>query len=48
DPVNFHPLVNTATTSVSQAGLRRFLEALGVTPLVVDFGALATMLRPLA
>jgi Ala-tRNA(Pro) deacylase len=39
DEVNFHPLVNTATTRVSQAGLRRFLEAVGVTPLVVDFQA---------
>jgi Ala-tRNA(Pro) deacylase len=38
--VNFHPLVNTATTTVSQAGFRRFLAALGVTPLIVDFGAL--------
>ena len=39
DPVNFHPLVNRATTAVSQAGFRRFLAALGVTPLVVDFVA---------
>jgi Ala-tRNA(Pro) deacylase len=38
--LNFHPLVNTATTTVSQAGFRRFLAALGVTPLIVDFGAL--------
>jgi len=35
--VNFHPLINTATTQVSQAGFRRFLQALGVTPLIVDF-----------
>jgi Ala-tRNA(Pro) deacylase len=40
DPVNFHPLENTATTSVSQAGFRRFLAALGVEPLVVDFARL--------
>ncbi|HEY2707803.1 MAG TPA: YbaK/EbsC family protein [Caulobacteraceae bacterium] len=40
DPVNFHPLVNTATTAISQAGLRRFLAALGVQPLIVDFSAL--------
>jgi len=40
DPVNFHPLVNTATTAVSQAGLRTFLAALGVVPLIVDFAAL--------
>ena len=35
--VNFHPLANTATTAVSREGLLRFLEALGVQPLVVDF-----------
>lgn len=39
DPVNFHPLVNTATTAISQADFRRFLRALGVEPLIVDFGA---------
>lgn len=39
--VNFHPLTNTATTAVSQAGLRAFLAALGVEPVVVDFGAAA-------
>jgi Ala-tRNA(Pro) deacylase len=38
--VNFHPLTNTATTSIDQAGLRRFFAALGVTPLVVDFRTL--------
>jgi Ala-tRNA(Pro) deacylase len=40
DPINFHPLENTATTAVSQAGFRRFLAALGVTPLIVDFARL--------
>ena len=40
DIVNFHPLTNTATTSVSGAGFRRFLAALGVEPLVVDFVAM--------
>lgn len=37
DPVNFHPLSNTATTAISQAGLRAFLQALGVGAAVVDF-----------
>lgn len=37
DPVNFHPLTNAATTAVSQAGFRRFLAALGVEPVIVDF-----------
>ncbi|MFZ5668158.1 MAG: prolyl-tRNA synthetase associated domain-containing protein [Pseudomonadota bacterium] len=40
DPVNFHPLENTATTAVSQAGFRRFLAALGIEPLIVDFAAM--------
>ena len=43
EQVNFHPLVNTATTTVDQAGLRRFLAALGVWPLVVDFQAMAVV-----
>jgi Ala-tRNA(Pro) deacylase len=37
DPVNFHPLTNTATTAIAQADFRRFLAALGVTPRIVDF-----------
>lgn len=40
DPVNFHPLTNTATTTISQAGLRKFLAAVGAKPLVVDFQAM--------
>jgi Ala-tRNA(Pro) deacylase len=39
--VNFHPLTNTATTAVLREDLLRFLEALGVDPLIVDFAALA-------
>lgn len=39
--VNFHPLTNTATTAISRDGFRRFLVALGVTPIVVDFVAMA-------
>jgi Ala-tRNA(Pro) deacylase len=41
--VNFHPMVNTATTGVSAEGFRRFLAALGVTPIVVDFAAMAVV-----
>ena len=40
--VNFHPLTNTATTTISGADFRRFLGALGVTPLVVDFAVPAS------
>ncbi len=41
--VNFHPLVNTATTGVSGAGFARFLDAIGVNPMVVDFKAMQVM-----
>jgi Ala-tRNA(Pro) deacylase len=37
--VNFHPLTNTATTTVSRAGLRAFLRALDITPTIVDFSS---------
>ena len=41
--VNFHPLTNTATTGVSRAGFRRFLESVDVAPLVVDFETLTVV-----
>jgi len=41
--VNFHPMVNTATTGVSRDGFARFLEALAIGPLVVDFAAMAVV-----
>lgn len=47
DEVSFHPLQNTATTTVSQLDLRRFLEHLGREPLVVDFPRLALSALPL-
>jgi Ala-tRNA(Pro) deacylase len=37
DPINFHPLTNTGTTQVSIAGFLKFLNAVGVEPMVVDF-----------
>ncbi|MGH6987866.1 MAG: prolyl-tRNA synthetase associated domain-containing protein [Caulobacteraceae bacterium] len=37
--VNFHPLINTATMTVSPQGLQRFLAALGFKPILVDFGS---------
>ena len=40
DRVNFHPLTNTATTGVGREGFRRFLAAVGVEPLVVDFATM--------
>ena len=41
EPINFHPLTNTATTAISQDGLRRFLKALDIAAPVVDFERLA-------
>ena len=37
DCVNFHPLTNTATTTISRTGLMKFLAAVGVSPIIVDF-----------
>ncbi len=34
--VNFHPLVNTATTTLRPADLLRFLESLGHRPVLLD------------
>jgi Ala-tRNA(Pro) deacylase len=39
--VNFHPMINTATTGLAQADFRRFLAAIGVEPQIVDFASLA-------
>lgn len=41
--VNFHPLTNTATTSLSGADFRRFLAAVDVSPMVVDFVAMSVV-----
>jgi Ala-tRNA(Pro) deacylase len=38
--VNFHPLINTASTSMTPAELGRFLALLNVKPLIVDFARL--------
>jgi len=34
--VNVHPLENTATTTISAAGLQKFVAALGYEPIIVD------------
>tara|TARA_R110000744_G_scaffold35916_1_gene82927 strand:- start:4467 stop:4961 length:495 start_codon:yes stop_codon:yes gene_type:complete len=39
DPVNFHPLTNTATTAISRADFRRFVEATGHRFEPFDFSA---------
>jgi Ala-tRNA(Pro) deacylase len=41
--VNFHPLTNTATTTLSDEGFRAFLAALGIRPLVVDFSQMKVL-----
>jgi Ala-tRNA(Pro) deacylase len=43
--VNFHPLINTATTAVSADGFRRFLAALAIEPIVVDFATLTRLTK---
>jgi Ala-tRNA(Pro) deacylase len=35
--LNFHPLTNEATTTLSGEGFAAFLEAVGVAPMAVDF-----------
>lgn len=40
DLVNFHPLVNTATTAIKSADLQRFVEATGHSYETVDFSDL--------
>ncbi|MDH3476232.1 MAG: prolyl-tRNA synthetase associated domain-containing protein [Rhodospirillales bacterium] len=36
DPLNYHPLTNTATTAIAPADLKRFIEACGHTPQILD------------
>jgi Ala-tRNA(Pro) deacylase len=43
DRVNFHPLTNTATTTIAAEDFRAFLDALGVRPLIVDFVAMTVI-----
>ena len=40
DPVNFHPLVNTATTAISRADFKHFVESTGRELEVFDFSEL--------
>ncbi|MBU1377277.1 MAG: prolyl-tRNA synthetase associated domain-containing protein [Alphaproteobacteria bacterium] len=43
DLVNFHPLINTATTTISADGFAKFLASLDIRPLVVDFVAMTVL-----
>jgi len=40
ETINFHPLVNTATTAISRDDLPRFVEATGRALTVIDFSTL--------
>lgn len=39
DPLNFHPLENTATTAISRQGLLDFIASCGHVPRVVDLAS---------
>jgi Ala-tRNA(Pro) deacylase len=39
--LNFHPLVNTGTTTISRDGLKKFLEATGHPPRIEPVSGLA-------
>lgn len=39
EPMNFHPLVNTATLGIARDDMLRFLRATGHEPLIVDLPA---------
>ena len=48
--VNFHPLRNDATTAITPAGMLRFIESLGRTPIRLEFDAAGqpTLIEPSA
>lgn len=41
DPLNFHPLENTATTAISPGGLLAFLNAVEHPPKIISLGTLS-------
>ena len=45
DIVNFHPLLNDATTAISSRDMLRFANALGYEPILIDFNCLETASR---
>jgi len=45
DPLNFHPLVNDATTTISKDGFLRFLALTGHAVVIVDFDRLEALER---
>jgi len=45
DPLNFHPLHNEATTTISKDGFLKFLALTGHEPVLVDFDRLEALER---
>ena len=45
DPLNFHPLHNEATTTISKHGFLKFLALTGHEPVLVDFDRLEALER---
>jgi Ala-tRNA(Pro) deacylase len=45
DPLNFHPLHNEATTTISRDGFLKFLALTGHQPVLVDFDRLEAVER---
>ncbi len=45
DPLNFHPLHNEATTTISKDGFLKFLALTGHQPVLVDFDRLEALER---
>ncbi len=43
DPLNFHPLHNEATTTISKDGFLKFLTLTGHQPVLVDFDRLEAL-----
>ena len=41
DIVNFHPLLNDATTAISSADMIAFAKATGHDPIILDFAKLS-------
>ena len=41
-PINFHPLSNSATTSISVPDLKKFLESTGHEPIIVEFDSVGS------
>ena len=48
DYVGFHPMVNTATTSISRADMKKIVEIAGHEPIIMDFSDGSMQAKPAA